>query len=203
MTTHSEDSRVAFHLACRHDVPDIVVLAREQLPDMTYLHDETSWRTYHRFGDGSHARDNYLIVTRAEGSDQLLGFLWADAAPYQDYGVIEPWWCLNALAVAEHAQGKGLGRLMVSSAWSRAEASGVVSVYGTSYPQSAEFWARCGFAVASEKERLGADRLVRFANGSRKHLEMTAERGNRWFVRSRASGDEAAARMKVIDKDAL
>lgn len=140
MATDEGATRVEFMVACRHDGPDLAALARLQLPEMPALHEEEGWRTYYRFGPGFHARDNYLVVARM--GNKLLGFVWADAAAFHDSQVAEPWWCVNAAAVAPEVAGKGLGRAMVSALIEQARAAGVASLYGTSYAQSAEFWRR-------------------------------------------------------------
>jgi GNAT superfamily N-acetyltransferase len=184
-------------VACRHDVPNLAALARLQLPEMPALHDEEGWRTHYRFGPGFHARDNYLVVARFAGTDGVLGFVWADAAPFQDYQIAEPWWCINAVAVAPEVAGKGFGRVLVSAMAEQAEAAGVASLYGTTYPQSAGFWRRQGFDVAEEGEGLQADRPIRLLDGSRHPFTMSGEAGNHLFVRSLAPPNEPnAARLE-------
>lgn len=184
-------------VACRHDVPNLAALARLQLPEMPALHEEEGWRTYYRFGPGFHARDNYLVVARFAGTDGVLGFVWADAAPFHDNQVAEPWWCVNAVAVVPEVAGRGLGRVLVSGLVEQAEAAGVASLYGTSYPQSAEFWRRQGFDVAEEGEGLKADRPIRLLDDSRHAFTMSGEAGNHLFVRSLAAPNEPdAARLE-------
>ncbi|MBD7982785.1 GNAT family N-acetyltransferase [Oerskovia merdavium] len=136
--------------ACRHDVPEIAALARDRLPEMTHLHDPAWHLTSQRFGQGNYPRDQLFLVLRAvldDGREELVGFVWVDPAMATDHGVEEPWWCINALAVAEPYAHQGLGASLVASVEKRARDVGVVSLYGQSYETSADFWRKCGYSL--------------------------------------------------------
>lgn len=169
--------------ACRHDVSDLVALAREALPSFPALHDPEGWRTSYRFGSGLHPRDNYLIAVRDGGEDgPLVGFIWVDAAMAIDYGVIEPWWCINAVAVAPAYRRAGHGRALVLTAVERARAIGVALIYGLSVRASVPFWEDLGFTVAADREPLVSDRPARRATGELARLDLDPETDHRWFV---------------------
>lgn len=170
-------------IACRHDVPDLVALAREALPSFPALHGEDGWRTSYRFGGGLHPRDNYLLVVRDGGENgSLVGFIWVDAAMAVDYTVIEPWWCINAVAIAPAYRRAGHGRALVHTAVERAREIGVVLIYGLSVRGAVPFWEDLGFTVAADQEPLISDRPARLASGRLAPLDLEPQTEHRWFV---------------------
>lgn len=185
-------------LACRHDVPDIVRLARDQLPGMTYIHETEGWRNYYRFGAGLHPRDNYFVIVRINQDGPLLGLAWVDAAAAHDYGIAEPWWCINAVAVVKEVAGKGLGTALVKMIKAQAESAGVVSLYGICYPSSAGFWHKQGFALTELGGGATADGPVRMLDGSHKVFSMSGEPGNHTMALSfGGTGDRDASRLVI------
>lgn len=180
------NARIAIDVGCRHDVPELVELARVQLPSMSYLHDPETWSDYYRFGAGSHPRDNYFLVARAANSDdtgQLLGFIWVDPSMSIDHGIDQPWWCINAVAVPADVQRRGLGRHLVSMVRARADQVGVVSIYGVSHPSGFGFWkAQDGFVLAADDAALVSSEPVLVGDSELPQtITLAPEPGHRFF----------------------
>lgn len=177
---------IGIDVGCRHDVPELVELARAQLPSMSYLHTPDTWSDYYRFGPGAHPRDNYFLVARAahsDGTEQLLGFIWVDPSMSIDHGISQPWWCINAIAVSAEFQGQGLGRHFVSMVRARAEEIGVVSIYGLSHPAGFGFWeAQDGFVLAADKASLVSSAPVLVGDSqSPQTISLAPEADHRFF----------------------
>lgn len=171
-------------IGCRHDVPELAALARETLPSFPALHDEDGWDAHYRFGAGLHPRDSFLPVVRSgSGDGELVAFVWVDAAAAADHGIVEPWWCINALSVAPKFRRQGFGRALVGAVAARAQEAGVELLYGLSVPSATRFWQACGLSIAGDGEALVSDRPSRRADGtlSRVHFDV-ATPGDRWFV---------------------
>lgn len=182
MSTDDEGVRAEIMVACRHDAAELAELTRRRMPEMTALHADESWRTYYRFGPGFHPQDNYLLIARLGGDGPLLGLVWADAAARTDAGVLEPWWCINALAVDERVAGQGLGRQLVKMVKDQAAAIGISSLYGLCYPTSADFWRKQGFSVGELGQGMRSDVPVRLSSGARKTFHTDGEAGNHCFT---------------------
>lgn len=187
-----ENTVVEFMPACRHDFPDIVGLARDQMPEMTALHDERGWQDHGRLGMGRHPRETFVLVARQ--GDSLLGFCWVDAAAVTDYGVAEPWWCINAVAVRGDLQGKGLGSQFAKIIKQQAEQIGITMLYGTCYPSSAAFWRHSGFVVGELEQDAQSDRPVKLLDGQEKGIAWQCEPGNHIFMLN-VGDDSSAARL--------
>lgn len=188
MTSESDVPRSRINLSvvpgCRHDGPELAKLARMQLPSMTFLHEPELWDNTYRFGAGIHARDNYLLTARAElpdGSSSLAAFFWVDQAIRADYGIDQPWWCINAIAVASRFQRGGLGSGLVKQIREKANDVGVTSIYGLSHPTGFSFWeSQEGFTLAPLGTALVPSEPVITPAGLRTtHLE--PEPGHRFF----------------------
>lgn len=176
-----DDNLLALDVACRHDIPDLVALSRDALPTYGPLHDEDYWRSSHRFGGGVHHLDNYTQVVRTNDG-ALVGFVWVDAASWQDHGFEEPWWCVNAVAVAEQYRGLGVGRQLISHVVDRAKAVGVACIYGLSVPSAIPFWEACGVTIAAPGESLVSDKPARIRGHEPKIVEFDTSNEDRFFV---------------------
>jgi GNAT superfamily N-acetyltransferase len=166
------------------DIPELAALARAELPEMTALHEEESWRTHDRFGDGTRVRGNCTLVLRQSGQNgALVGFVWADMAMRTDFAIEEPWWCINALAVVPAYRGLGLGAALVSSVETAARLAGVVLVYGQSVPEAVDFWRQNDYILAQPGECLKTHKPARRAGSD--PVMLTARPGphDRWFVK--------------------
>lgn len=178
--------------ACRHDAADIADLARKQLPEMTYLHDAEGWTKHARFGAGRHPRDKFALVARLTDTGELIGFFWVDDAPATDFGIAEPWWCINALAVRSDLQRKGLGRSLVGIIVQQATEFGVHLLYGLCYPVAAPFWEKQGFIVGAKDQDMIVDRPVQMLDGSQARVSSwDCEPGNHFFLRHLRVHDSA------------
>lgn len=152
---------ITLQAGCQHDVPEIVQLAETVLPRMTYLTDPSAWKMAYRFGVGRHIRDQCFFVAREARASRLLGFVWADAAMYDDHGFEDPWWCIDAVAVDPAAQRHGVGAHLVEMVVKQAKAAGIVSLYGICYPDATPFWRSLGFQVSAAGGSLASDRPAR------------------------------------------
>ncbi len=187
----------------RRDVPAIVELARRRLPTMSHLHDESSWDRTDRFGLGDHPQDRYFPVVydaRADGSEDLVAFAWVDAALADDYGVDEPWWCINAIAVGEPYVGQGIGSRLVEMIEVQAREAGVVSVYGQAYQSAATFWRSCGFSVGPVGGLLASERKVSVAGRGQQQVVLNAEADQHFFVKQ--IDGPTGVRLRVAQRDA-
>jgi hypothetical protein len=178
--------------AAHEDVPELVAIARCELPGMTYLHHLDGWKTHRRFGVGTTPRDNLFIVARRDDKSPILGFCWVDAVMYIDNGIKEPWWCINALAAVPSARRTALGHSMAEVVKRQAAIAGAVSLYGVCYPSSVEFWAAQGFAVSAPGGYLEADRLIVLPSRGQVTLKFNDRDGGHLFVVSLDVGDPDA-----------
>jgi len=192
---------LALAIGCHHDGPGLADLSRARLPSMPHLHDEELWSTTYRFGPGFHPRDRYFPVLREQGErsdvrdERVVAFAWVDAALDEQAGVAEPWWCLNAIAVADGRSGAGLGSYLVRKVVEQARAAGVSTLYGQTPPEAAGFWDRLGFRVGGVDEMLASDRLVTLADGRTLRPVVTPEPGHRFFVLNGLQGPTDAPRL--------
>lgn len=170
-------------IGCRHDAPEIAALARDALPSFPALHDEDGWRSFYRFGNGAHPRDNYLLVLRDGGeAGSLAAFVWVDAALAIDHEIQEPWWCINAVAVAPAYRRRGLGRALIDTVAARGREVGVTLLYGLSVASAVPFWQSLGLTVAAEDEALVANRPAHRVTGEEVRMHLDPEQDHRWFV---------------------
>ncbi len=170
--------------ACGDDVPELAALARAELPTMTALHGEAGWQTYNRFGNGQRARGNCTFVLRNGGPDgQLIGFVWADDAMYVDYDIVEPWWCVNAVAIAPPFRGMGRGTALIAEVASVGSQAGVVLLYGQSVPTAVAFWEGLGFLLADVGEPLRTSSPARRRAADPAMLTAQPGLGDRFFVK--------------------
>ncbi|NQX37134.1 GNAT family N-acetyltransferase [Herbiconiux sp. VKM Ac-2851] len=166
------------------DVPELAAIARAELPSMTALHDEQGWQTYNRFGAGSQLWGNCTLILRHGGEDgPASGFIWADSAMHTDSGIEEPWWCINAVAIAPHCRGAGRGTALVSRVTSAARTAGVQLLYGQSVPAAVPFWKKLGFILAGEAEPIRTHSPARRTVGGPVMLTAEPGAGDRWFVK--------------------
>lgn len=182
-------TEISIDIGCRHDVPDLLKLARTQLPTMSYLHERDMWDQTYRFGSGRHPLDSYFLVARAtqnnDDSGPLVGFIWVDPAMHTDHGITEPWWCINAVAVEAAIQGIGLGRQLVSMVQERADDVGISSIYGLSHSSGFGFWeSQNGFVLAPPEVGLVSSSPVT-VDGSDRVVRLDPEPGHRFFYASR------------------
>lgn len=178
-----EDGRDIFHtLATPQDAIELAAFARVEMPSMTFLHDADRWS--HRFGDGRTIRDSWTLVLRdRSASGELIGFAWVDDAMFVDAKILEPWWCINAVAVASKHRRRRLGGRLVAEILNAASAAGVVLVYGQSLPAAVEFWQNSGFLVGAEGEPLRAHNAAQRSIGDPVMLTLPPDGSDRWFVR--------------------
>ncbi|MFE5309524.1 GNAT family N-acetyltransferase [Isoptericola sp. NPDC056605] len=185
-STTPKDPHLQVRIGCQRDVPAIEELARRRLPTMSHLHDRSSWDRTDRFGPGSHPRDRYSPVVhdaRTDGTENLVAFAWVDAALADDYGVEEPWWCINAIAVAEPYAGHGIGGGLVEMIEGQAREAGVVSLYGQAYQSAAQFWRSNGFSVGALGGLLTSESKVSVAGRGRQQVVLNAEANQHFFVK--------------------
>ena len=182
MTDHADRGYIA--PATQDDVPELAALARDQLPSMTGLHTKKSWRDFNRFGSGQQVRGNCTMLLRdGDENGPLIGFIWADDAMRIDYDIVEPWWCVNALAIAPQYTREGRGAALVAEVVAAAKLAGVVQLYGQTVPAAVPFWKHLGFTIAGHGEALRTYNQARHATGA--PIGINAEPGpdDRWFVR--------------------
>jgi GNAT superfamily N-acetyltransferase len=171
--------------ANQDDVPELAALARDRLPSMLALHSEAGWHRFNRFGNGQRARGNCTLVLR-DGDERgpLIGFVWTDDAMRVDYGIVEPWWCINALAIAPQYSSTGRGTALVNAVTEAARSAGVVQLYGQTVPTAVDFWMKAGFTVADDAEELRSDYPALSASGDRLRINAASGPGDRWFVKT-------------------
>lgn len=166
------------------DVPEIAALARAELPSMTSLHSEAGWTNFNRFGRGQQVRGNCTLILRDGGPDgPLIGVIWADDAMYTDHGIAEPWWCINALAIAPQFRGKGRGSALVSEVSAVGAIAGVALLYGQSVPNAVSFWKELGCVLADDGESIGTHKPARRVTGEKVMLMFEPGPGDRFFVK--------------------
>jgi phosphinothricin acetyltransferase len=102
--------------------------------------------------DASHLADHRLV---ARDGPTVLG--WAALSPVSDRcvyaGVAE-----NSVYVAPEAQGRGVGRALLSALVSSAEAAGIWTIQTGIFPEneaSLRLHEACGFRVVGVRERVG------------------------------------------------
>lgn len=189
------------NVACRHDVPGIAALAEVEMPSMTFLH-RGGWEEAYRFGAGNHARDSYFVVVRQGEDGPVVAFCWADAALFDDHGIEEPWWCVNAVAVTSAYRRKRLGAALVSGIKRRAAEAGISTLYGVCYPDSVAFWRSQGFDVTARGGALVADRKVRRVGSEPVELApLTDEAGDHMIVSSRAADEVPGVARLVLQEE--
>lgn len=170
--------------ACRDDVAELAALARLELPSMTSLHDEAGWQTFNRFDPGQQVRGNCTFLLRDGGEDgPLIGFIWADDAMYVDRDIVEPWWCINALAIAPQFRGIGRGGALVSAVASAGQLAGVVLLYGQTLPEAVPFWKALDFTLAGDGESIRTHGSARRTTGDPVMWSFQPGPGDRWFVK--------------------
>lgn len=197
MTSEQNAVRAELMVACRHDVPEIIELVTKRMPEMTLMRDPEGWRIHYRFGGGLHPRDNYFMIVRLGEDGPLVGLAWVDAALAYDHDIEEPWWCINAVAVAEEFAGQGLGRQLVGLIRAQAENVGITSIYGVCYPGSAGFWKSLGASVGDLDGGMRSTEPVRMFDGSMNTLNIDGELGNHTFVFTLGDGDDGMPRLIV------
>lgn len=113
---------------------------------------ETAVPTWEQW-DAAHLRGHRLVAREPDGT--VLG--WAALAPVSDRcayaGVAE-----NSVYVAEHARGRGVGRLLLDELVAGAERAGIWTVQTGVFPEnqaSLAVHAASGFRVVGVRERLG------------------------------------------------
>ncbi len=169
-------------LARSQDAIELAALARDEMPSMTFLHDAAEWG--HRFGEGRTVRDSWTLALRdRSASGELIGFAWVDDAMFVDANILEPWWCINAVAVASKYRRRGLGTRLVAHILDAATVAGVVLVYGQSLPTAVAFWQNSGFLVGAEGEPLRTHSAARRSTGDPVMLRLPPDGSDRWFVR--------------------
>lgn len=171
------------------DVPDLVALSRETLPTMSGLHTEEKWRSHNRFGVADTLRGSSTFVLRDGGPEgPVVAFVWVDAALFIDYRVEEPWWCVNALAVAPAYRRAGRARRLVSIVEEAAARVSVSALYGQSVPDAVPFWQGLGWEVGTPGETLRSSRPVAIAGGDSASLRLSPGDGDRWILRDLLGG---------------
>lgn len=160
-------------------------MGRARLPSMTYLHDTQEWKDFYRFGAGQHYQDNFLPVARQSlpnEADRIIGLFWVDQSMRIDYGINEPWWCINAIAVDPEFERCGLGTGFVNMIREQACHVGVTSIYGLSHPSGYAFWeAQPDFTLLEPGAPLGASQPVQLRGGQLRQARFDSEPGHRFF----------------------
>ena len=166
------------------DIPDIAALARAELPSMTTLHNDEGWRTHIRFGRGEEIFSNCTLVLRDSDADNILvGFIWVDAAMYVDKRIVEPWWCINALAVNARYRRKGIGRGLVGEIEGIATATGVALLYGQSVAEAVPFWKAADYILAADGEAVRTHAPAMLVSGERVVFTAEPGPGDRFFLK--------------------
>ncbi len=171
-------------LATDADIAELAALARAELPTMTALHDEAGWINYQRFGTGHQPRESWTVMLRASRpAKDLVGFAWVDDAIFVEAGVSEPWWCINALAVARSHRGQGFGTQLVEAVAAAGRSAEIALLFGQTVPDAVPFWQRSGFTLAEPLEPLVTSAPARRAAADPTHLRLPPGDPDRWFVR--------------------
>ncbi|WP_369011267.1 GNAT family N-acetyltransferase [Rhodococcus sp. PAE-6] len=141
-------------------LPVLRSLAQELLPELTELHGP-AWD--HRLGQGRVWTESLLLVAQDSEVPDLgpVGFCWVDPAMLSDEQIIEPWWCLNAIAVRHAYRGRKIGRSMVEAVCGAAAYAGAVSLYGVCDQSLSAWYSDQGFIVLGQGEAITADRPAR------------------------------------------
>lgn len=162
------------------DAPELAAISRELLPSYTHLHDENRWG--HRFGQGESAERPGLWVLR-ENNERVVGFVWTDRAMFVDAQIIEPWWCINALAVHPDHEGNGHGSSLLDKVNAAGREVGVALLYGLALPDSVSFWAHKGYTMAKEHEGLKTSSAPRRPPHPPQTIVFKPTSGQRFFVK--------------------
>jgi L-amino acid N-acyltransferase YncA len=119
--------------------------------DATFETEAPSWEDW----DRSHLQGHRLVALEDR---ELVG--WAALAPVSGRcvyaGVAE-----DSVYVADAAQGRGIGRALLTELVARAERDGIWTIEAGIFPEndaSIELHRRCGFRVVGVRERLGRHR---------------------------------------------
>lgn len=78
-----------------------------------------------------------------------------------DEQILEPWWCLNAIAVRPNYRGRKIGRSMVKGVCEAAAFAGVVSLYGICDHSLSAWYGNQGFTALGQGEMIVGDHPVR------------------------------------------
>ncbi len=120
--------------------------------DATFEEAAADWETW----SSSHLPDLRLVARDGEGT--VVGWTAAgrvsDRSVYE--GVVE-----SSIYVAPDARGHGVGRLLLETLISRAEAEGIWTIQTGIFPEntaSLRLHETCGFRVVSVRERIGRHR---------------------------------------------
>lgn len=181
MSESTADDHVTF--AGPADTGEMAQLARDVLPFMGALHDDESWRRFRRFGQGKHASDQYTLVVRNGGpGGHLVGFVWVDPAMLIDHNITEPWWCINALAIAPDARGQGRAAALLARVEAAARAAGIVLLYGQSVPEARPFWQKMKFSLGNPDEAVRTRGAAMLTSGERVNGTFSPSSGDSWFL---------------------
>jgi GNAT superfamily N-acetyltransferase len=171
-------------LATAADIADLAALTRAELPTMTALHDEAGWISHQRFGTGRQPRDSWTVMLRESRADgELIGFAWVDDAMFVEAGVIEPWWCINALVVEPSRRGQGFGTQLLEAVAMAGRSAGVALLFGQTVPDAVTFWRRSGFTLTEPMEPLITNSPARRVDTDPVNLTLPPGHPDRWFVR--------------------
>lgn len=171
-------------LATTADIAELAALARAELPTMTNLHDEGNWARHRRFGTGRQLRGGWTVTLRASHhARELIGFAWVDDAMLVEFGVLEPWWCINALVVAPSHRGRGFGTQLVEAVATAGRSAGVALLFGQTVPDAVPFWRRSGFILGEPLEPLVTNNPARRVDADPANLTLSPGNPDRWFVR--------------------
>jgi phosphinothricin acetyltransferase len=97
--------------------------------------------------------EGYRLVALQVG--EVVG--WAALAPVSERCVYEGV-AENSVYVADHAQGRGIGRALLEELVTRSERDGIWTIQTGIFPEneaSIELHKRCGFRVVGVRERIG------------------------------------------------
>jgi phosphinothricin acetyltransferase len=97
--------------------------------------------------------EGYRLVALQEG--EVVG--WAALGPVSERCVYEGV-AENSVYVADHAQGRGIGRALLEELVTRSERDGIWTIQTGIFPEneaSIELHKRCGFRVVGVRERIG------------------------------------------------
>lgn len=100
-----------------------------------------------------------------------------------DCDIVEPWWCVNALAIDPRFRGKGRGTSLVSEVASAGKLAGVDLLYGQSVPGAVTFWERLGFILAGDGEAIRTHSAAERSTGDRVNLNLKPGPGDRFFIK--------------------
>jgi L-amino acid N-acyltransferase YncA len=137
----------------REDWPAVKAIYEQGIAggDATFETEAPSWEDW----DRSHLQGHRLVALEDR---ELVG--WTALAPVSGRcvyaGVAE-----DSVYVADAAQGRGIGRALLTELVARAERNGIWTIEAGIFPEneaSIELHRRCGFRVVGVRERLGRHR---------------------------------------------